>query len=120
MGDLDRLAGGLRFVTLWTRDLKASRKFYVELLGFELIDEKGGEFFQVSIAGVPFCVDFHPERSGIDTNQIGIGVERLDRVIEVLDRIGVPNKKGARPGSTENWASITDPDGHELIFIAER
>ncbi len=118
MENLDALIDRIQFVTLWTRDLEASRKFYIGLLGLELLDEKEGEFFQVSIAGVPFCVDLHPECSGSETNQIGIRVEHLDRVARLFDGMGLRTKKGGQ--TAESWVSVSDPDGHELIFIGAR
>jgi catechol 2,3-dioxygenase-like lactoylglutathione lyase family enzyme len=106
-----------RFFTLWTKDLAAARKFYSELLGFPVVEEKAGEFFQVEIGGVPVCVDLHARYSGTQSNQIGVEVEDLAATVEFLRGQGLEIECGERPGA-ERWAIARDPDGHEIIFIA--
>jgi len=44
------------FVTIYSRDLEASKKFYVGLLEFQVLREVRNEFFQIDVAGVPICV----------------------------------------------------------------
>src|SRR5437870_8736898 len=66
-----------QFFTIRTSDLQTAYRFYVELLGFPVIREEPGNFFQVSIAGVPVCVDLHPDQRGWQPNQIGVGVSDL-------------------------------------------
>ncbi len=107
-----------QFFTIWTKNLAASLKFYVEVLGFPVLREQAGNFFQVEIARVPICIDLHPEGGAAQPNQIGVEVSSLDRTIVALQEKGIAVHQGIRPGSEERWAAIKDPDGHELIFLA--
>jgi hypothetical protein len=87
----------------------------VEDLGFPIVEESAGQFFQVSIAGVPVCVDLDTSFTG-QPNQIGITVSDLEGTIAALRERGLVISEGR---STEQaWAAVKDPDGHELIFVA--
>lgn len=105
-----------QFFTIHTHDLPAARRFYVERLGFEIISEKAGEYVQVAIAGVPVCVDADAGGGLQQPNQIGIEVSDLQQSILFLRERGLSVETGA--AGTEHWASVEDPDGHELLFIA--
>lgn len=107
-----------QFVTIHTRNLEASRRFYVDLLKFPVLDEKGGDFVQIDVAGVPICVDLDKAPNPlIGKNQIGVQVADLPATVGLLRQKGLEVTTG-QSGSGETWASVTDPDGHELIFIA--
>jgi catechol 2,3-dioxygenase-like lactoylglutathione lyase family enzyme len=108
----------LQFFTIRTRNLAAARQFYVDLLGFPVMNEKAGEYFQVEIAGVPLCVDLDTTGSLHQSNQMGIEVTDLGATREILRQKGLVVTEGSRPESREGWVSIEDPDGHQLIFIA--
>jgi catechol 2,3-dioxygenase-like lactoylglutathione lyase family enzyme len=105
----------LQFFTIHTRNLDTARQFYVEVLGFPIVEERRGEFFQVSIAGVPVCVDLDTSFTGAP-NQIGITVSNLESTIAALRerRLVISEGRSTKAG----WAAVKDPDGHELIFIA--
>ena len=107
-----------QFFTIRTSDLQTAYRFYVELLGFPVIREEPGNFFQVSIAGVPVCVDLHPDQHGWQPNQIGVEVSDLAATVKFLQGKGCQASEGSRPNSGERWAAIKDPDGHEIIFLA--
>jgi catechol 2,3-dioxygenase-like lactoylglutathione lyase family enzyme len=107
----------LQFFTIRTRDLSAARKFYVEQLGFDILSEKEDEFVQVAIAGVPVCVDAESPGSPQQPNQIGIEVSDLPQAIRYLQERGLTVTTGA--AGSEHWASVKDPDGHEILFIAK-
>jgi hypothetical protein len=87
-------------------------------MGFSVLKEQAGKFFQFDIAGVPVCVDYHSERSGNEANQIGVRVSDLEETAAVLEEMNFDVKRGEQQQSAERWAAIRDPDGHELIFIA--
>ena len=108
----------LQFFTIRTKNLDAARRFYVDNLGFPILNEKAGEYFQVAIAGVPLCVDLSTENAPAQANQIGIEVTDLDTTMAMLRKKGFVVRGGARAKDAERWAAISDPDGHELIFIA--
>ena len=106
----------LQFFTIRTRNLPAARRFYVEQLGLDVIAEKEGEYVQVAVAGVPVCVDAEAAGALQQPNQIGIEVSDLQQAIRYLEERGLPVKVGA--AGSEHWASVKDPDGHEIVFIA--
>ncbi len=106
----------VEFVTIYTKDLHASRKFYVDLLGFPLLREVGGEFFQIDIAGVPVCVDLATEGTR-RANNIGIEVDNLDVAVTILRNKGLEVHLGFNSASQEQWAAVQDLDGNELIFL---
>ena len=106
----------LQFFTIRTHDLPAARRFYVDRLGFDIISEKAGEYIQVEIAGVPVCVDSEAPGNPQQRNQIGIEVSDLQQTIEYLQERGLSAVTGS--AGSEHWASVKDPDGHELLFIA--
>ena len=105
-----------QFFTIRTHNLPAARNFYVELLGFDVISEKEGEYVQVAIAGVPLCVDAEAVGGPQQPNQIGIGVHDLQQAISYLRERGLPVASGS--AGSEHWVSVKDPDGHEVLFIA--
>lgn len=106
----------LQFFTIRTHDLPAARRFYVEQLGFDVISEKAGEYVQVAIAGVPVCVDAEAASGPQQPNQIGIEVSDLQEAIRFLQAHGLSVVTGS--AAFEHWASVRDPDGHEILFIA--
>jgi catechol 2,3-dioxygenase-like lactoylglutathione lyase family enzyme len=105
----------LQFFTIRTHDLPAARRFYVDLLGFDVISEKADEFVQVAIAGVPACVDAETAGGPQQPNQIGIEVDDLQQTIQTLRERGLSVATGSV--GSEHWASVKDPDGHEILFI---
>ena len=105
-----------QFVTIWSRNLAESRKFYIEKLGLKLLDETENEFFQFEIAGTPVCVDYHADRSGKESNQFGVETSDLTAVRTILESLGIAVREGQR--ANEEWMAISDPDGHEIIFLS--
>jgi catechol 2,3-dioxygenase-like lactoylglutathione lyase family enzyme len=108
----------LQFFTIRTKNLETARQFYVDRLGFPVMSEQAGEYFQVAIAGVPVCVDVSKDNQPAQPNQIGIEVTDLATTTATLRQKGFVVSEGSPVASTERWAAIHDPDGHELIFIA--
>ena len=106
----------LQFFTIHTKNLETARQFYVDRLGFPIMSEQAGEYFQV--AGVPVCVDLSKNNEPAQPNQIGIEVTDVDTITATLRNQGLVVSEGSRAASTERWVAIHDPDGHELIFIA--
>ncbi len=106
----------LQFFTIRTRNLPAARRFYVEQLGFDIISEKSGEYVQVAIAGVPVCVDAEVAEGPKQPNQIGVEVSDLQQTVRYLQERGLAVATGS--AASENWASVKDPDEHEILFIA--
>ncbi|HYL98271.1 MAG TPA: VOC family protein [Blastocatellia bacterium] len=109
----------VQFLTVKSKNLTASRQFYIERLGLSLLDEKENEFFQFGIAGVPICVDYHRDRSGKESNQLGIETSDVPAVKALLESQGIPVREG-QLSTAQLWIAIEDPDGHEVIFIESR
>jgi catechol 2,3-dioxygenase-like lactoylglutathione lyase family enzyme len=108
---------GLQFFTIRTRDLSRARRFYVEVLRFPVLEETPGQFFQVSLGGVPICVDYDADFTQ-QSNQIGIRVGSLEQTAAFLQEQGVSASRGQNAG--ESWITIQDPDGHEIIFLQDK
>lgn len=105
----------LDFVTIYSRDLEASKKFYTELLGFPILREAPNEFFQIDVAGVPICIDL--DRNGAHQNNIGLQVEDLAATTSALRQKGLQVHSGSNDASQEKWVAVQDPDGNEVIFL---
>ena len=108
----------LDFVTIHSTNLASSREFYLERLGFPLIREVAGEFFQMEVAGVPICVDL--DKSGTHQNNFGLVVEDLAATEAALRERGLPVHSASNQDSKEHWLSVKDPDGNEVIFLIRR
>jgi catechol 2,3-dioxygenase-like lactoylglutathione lyase family enzyme len=103
------------FVTIYCRDLKASRKFYVDVLGFPVIREKESDFFQIDVAGVPVCVDLDPVHA--HRNNIAVEVADLEQTAAALRTKGFAPPRHTNQTSHEDWLEIEDPDGNAVIFL---
>src|SRR5437016_9325084 len=78
----------LQFFTIHTKNLETARQFYVDRLGFPIMSEQAGEYFQVAIAGVPVCVDLSKNNEPAQPNQIGIEVTDVDTITATLRNQG--------------------------------
>ncbi len=108
----------LDFVTIYSRNLTASREFYVDRLEFPLIREVPNEFFQISVAGVPICVDLDTAQT--HQNNIGVLVDDIGATEAVLRKKGFAVHSGSNPASNENWVEVQDPDGNQVIFLVRK
>jgi catechol 2,3-dioxygenase-like lactoylglutathione lyase family enzyme len=106
---------GFEFVTIYCKNLQASKRFYLDLLGFRIIREVDNDFFQIDVAGVPVCIDLDPKHA--HRNNIAVEVEDLDQTIAALREKGLEPSRGASQASHEQWAEIEDPDGNHVIFL---
>ena len=106
------------FVTIYTKNLTASRKFYVDTLGFPLMRQVASEFFQFDLAGVPICVDL--DQHGTHQNNIGLEVDDLAATVAALRQKGLAVHSGANHAFNEEWVGVRDPDGNEVIFLVKK
>ncbi len=106
------------FVTIYSKNLTASREFYIEVLEFPLIREVPNEFFQINMAGVPICVDLDPGKA--HQNNLGLVVDNLAATEAALRKKGLVVQSGSNPTSKEQWVGVKDPDGNEVIFLAPK
>ena len=105
----------LDFVTIYTKDLTASREFYVGQLGFPILREVHGQFFQINVAGVPICVDVDTAQP--HQNNLGIVVSDLNATETALRERNLTVHSGYNHDSHERWLGVMDPDGNEVIFL---
>src|SRR6266545_837569 len=108
----------VEFVTIYSKNLTAAKRFYVEALEFPLMREVANEFFQINVAGVPVCIDF--DETATQHNNIGILVDDLDVTLSALRNKGLVAHSGSNPASTEKWVTVEDPDGNEVIFLTPK
>jgi catechol 2,3-dioxygenase-like lactoylglutathione lyase family enzyme len=104
------------FVTIYTRDLVATKSFYVERLGFPVLREAQQAFVQIDVAGVPVCIDASSDP--IRSNTIGIEVDDLGETETVLKKLGFKPHSGSDAAARERWLELQDPDGNLLVFLA--
>jgi catechol 2,3-dioxygenase-like lactoylglutathione lyase family enzyme len=105
----------LAFFTIYTADLDASRRFYVDTLGFALT-KSTEEFFQIDCGGSPVCVDMDLHRR--ERGNIGVEVESIADVTAWLHQKQLEFERGTNSASSEDWVLIRDPDGNAIVFIA--
>ena len=118
-------------ITIFTEDLEASRKFYLEVFGLPVMfeDESSAVFkFDNTIINVLRESAAHQlvEPGAVASQQAGarvvltVGVENVDAVCAELARRGVTLLNGPmnRPWGIRT-ASLTDPGGHVWEFAQD-
>jgi catechol 2,3-dioxygenase-like lactoylglutathione lyase family enzyme len=111
--------GGARVVTFTTRNLARSRAFWVDRLGFALIDD-APSFVTVNVGTFRLCLeradDAHPAKGG--GAALLFKVRNVAKTASELDGKGVVYEQftGARVG---DYLEVHDPDGYRIVF-AER
>jgi catechol 2,3-dioxygenase-like lactoylglutathione lyase family enzyme len=103
------------FVTIYCKDLKASKNFYVDALGFRVIREQDNDFFQIDVAGVPVCVDL--DAAHAHRNNLAVEVADLEQTAAALQAKGIAPSRHTNQKSHEDWLEIEDPDGNQIIFL---
>ena len=107
------------FVALTTTDLPRQRRFWVDQLGFEVVEESPGEFFIVDAGGLRLCVDLADGDLHIAGGRdpvIGLKVDSVAATLAGLAPRGVTVP--ATPTSVDrgSYAVIRDPDGRAVIL----
>ena len=109
--------GGVRIVTFVVRSLAKSRAFYVDRLGFGVVQEKADHFVTVNVGTFRLCLDraddAHPWKGG--GAALVFRVRNVAKTAKELDGKGVAYESftGARVG---DYIETSDPDGYRLIF----
>jgi len=107
------------FVAVTTADLAASRRFWVDQLGFRISEEEAGHYFIVDAGGLRLCVDTEDgeiHKMGGSDPVIGLKVASVVETLRELEQRGVRPEKGPVAGSRGAWAVIRDPDGRAVIL----
>ena len=105
---------------LYTRDLAASRRFYVDLLGFEVIEEMMPYYARLRAAKGTGTLAIHALEPGKTLPAAGgirlyFEAADLDKVCKNLETAGIRFDQSPKmmPWGWQH-AYLSDPDGHEL------
>ena len=113
------------FVAVTARDLFAVRRFWVDLLGFNVTEEREGHFI-IDAGGLRLCFDrpagnVHVEageepRASPGTNPaIGLRVADVAAAVAELSARGLEPEGGIVAGERGYYARYRDPDGRSVI-----
>ena len=117
--------GKLHHVSRQTRDVETTRKFYVEVLGFQEISRpafrfKGAWLFgagiQIHLIEEPFTPP--PEQINSRENHIAFAIDDVEGAAEWLEQHQVPYQRRIVPDRGTNQIFFRDPDGW-LIELAK-
>ena len=120
------------------RDLEVSKKFYMDLLGFKLLEqdpEHGGVFLSIGEYGNTLDIfpsddpSASPPSSGVEGAMLGLGVKHFAFAVETeedlkeayfeLQKAGVPIMRALDHGSQRS-VYFLDPDGNQVEIVWER
>ena len=119
---------GIAEIVLNVHDLKASLKFYQEVLGLEEIGRPGPVFLKAGEAAVdvpqmivlvplpPDDADFSPPRA-LHHLALELAPEDLDTEEQRLKELGYKIRYGQHPVIPSRTMYVDDPDGNEVEFI---
>lgn len=115
---MDPIVEHYSFVTLRTANLEAARRFWVEQLGFGITGEMASRYFIVDAGGLRLCVDAGDDvvaHSGHDA-AIGLKVANLHDALARLKERGLHPELVAERTARGSHATLTDPDGRDVIL----
>jgi catechol 2,3-dioxygenase-like lactoylglutathione lyase family enzyme len=112
---------GINHVVLHVTDVERSKKFYMEVLGFEDRNLSVGpsmkaSFLRCGVQGLDlFEVANGDVHGGEEMNHMALNVAAtdLDEIVAELSRIGVD----ASDRTPRNTVFISDPDGHRIEML---
>jgi catechol 2,3-dioxygenase-like lactoylglutathione lyase family enzyme len=105
-------------VNVMVKDMERSVKFYIDILGMELLNRYGDHYAELQ--GPDILLALHPTDRAIHGGgqvSIGFGVREFDTVMKELTDKGCSLK--LEKGGWIRLAHFQDPDGNPL-FLAER
>jgi catechol 2,3-dioxygenase-like lactoylglutathione lyase family enzyme len=107
------------FVAITTEDLSAARRFWVEQLGFEVLEGRTAEFFIVDAGGLRLCVD-RPDGelhvTGSTDPVIGLKVHSVEQTLAQLADRGMAQHDAIQSGARGRHVTIRDPDGRAVVL----
>lgn len=114
---------GINHVVLHVNDLERSRKFYMDLLGFEDRSISGGpsgtkaSFLRCGTQGLDLFEVSGDVHGGQEMNHmaLNVAVEDLDQLVSRLLEAGIE----ASDRTPRNSVFISDPDGHRLEMLPQ-
>jgi len=121
MGTTKLKVTGINHVVLHVTDLERSKKFYLEVLGFEDRSVSVGprmkaSFLRCGLQGLDlFEVSGGDVYGGKEMNHMALGVaaDDLDEIVAELSACGVATSDR----TPRNTVFISDPDGHRIEIL---
>jgi catechol 2,3-dioxygenase-like lactoylglutathione lyase family enzyme len=112
---------GINHVVLHVTDVERSKRFYIDVLGFEDRNISGGpptmraSFLRCGIQGLDLFEVSGEAHGGQEMNHMALNVaaEDLDQLVARLFEAGVD----ASERTPRNSVFISDPDGHRLEML---
>ena len=102
---------------VYVNDFERCRRFYVEDLGFEVLEEMPGAYVRL-LAGSNTTIALHKAERGVSGIRLYFESASLDRLCTELWKKGVRFDK---PPTDMPWgwrhAYLRDPDGHEISLF---
>jgi catechol 2,3-dioxygenase-like lactoylglutathione lyase family enzyme len=112
---------GLRHIALKTRDIAATKRFYIDVLGFEVAFPHRGMIFLKTPGGddllnfVATRKPFDPEAGGLEHLGLHVPRNRWKKLQESLDRAGVAIE--SRRGRSAVY--VQDPNGYTVELYCD-
>ncbi len=106
------------FVAVTSVDVPGARAFWVEGLGFPVLEEEEGHYFIVDAGGVRLCVDLADgdlHKPGSTDPVIGLKVADLDDALAALGARGLKPFRGPVLTGKGRYAVIHDPEGRGVV-----
>ncbi|MDL2205859.1 VOC family protein [Eubacteriales bacterium OttesenSCG-928-N13] len=119
---------GLHHIGIYVADIEVSKAFYIEKLGFELLQEAAPGDTKLALIGVGSCVieliqraDHAPRQAGV-IDHIAISVEDIDQIVCRLIEKMVVFESGEVNDAPDLFGGIRNiffsgPDGERLEFF---
>ena len=112
---------GIDHVVLHVADVERSKKFYMEVLGFEdrnvsVVPSMKASFLRCGVQGLDlFEVPSGDVHGGEEMNHMALCVaaDDLDEIVTELSKIGVETSER----TPRNTVFISDPDGHRIEML---
>lgn len=109
--------GGARIVTFTTGNLARSRAFWVDRLGFAVVNEEPDRFVTVNVGTFRLRLeradDAHPAKGG--GAALTFRVRNVAKTARELDARGVGYESFTGPRSGD-YLETSDPDGYRIVF----
>jgi len=113
------VVSGVDFVSIPTRDLDASMRFYGEVLGLERTELREPFNAEFQAGNVTLCV-LHAEKMGfefcVNHNHLALHVDDFDAACATLAERGVTFTGDHVDTGVCHMAFLADPDGNELMI----
>ena len=113
--------GPCSFLELRTAHIGLARTFWVDQLGFSVIEEEPGNFFAVDAGGLRLCIDV-ADAPGVDVDDsmmIGFKVRSIVEAALQLAMRGLRASEPPRPTASRPFLRLRDPDGRLVVLMED-